>query len=91
VSALVFSVFISIIVLLLSGMLAACQDPWATVGGTSLCYDPVLTLELLFIEPFANANNLAVTLRETTLLIFAGLAVSFPFELACSTSVCRAR
>jgi simple sugar transport system permease protein len=80
VSALVFSVFISIIVLLLSGMLAACQDPWATVGGTSLCYDPVLTLELLFIEPFANANNLAVTLRETTLLIFAGLAVVISFR-----------
>jgi simple sugar transport system permease protein len=80
VSALVFSVGVSVIVLLFSGIIADCAEPWTTVAGTSLCYDPVLTLEMLFVEPLTDANNLAVTLRETTLLIFAGLAVVISFR-----------
>lgn len=79
-SALVFSVLVSLIILIVSGLPATCGDPWMIIGGRTLCYDPVLTLRMLFIEPLSSAGSLALTLRETTVLVFTGLAVAISFR-----------
>lgn len=80
VAALVFSVIISMLVLIGSGYLATCDEPWVVFAGRRLCYNPLLTLDMLFLQPLANPNNLALTLRETTILIFTGLAVAISFR-----------
>lgn len=80
ISALILSVIASMIVLIASGMIATCQEPWLLFAGRRFCYNPILTLNMLFVQPVANANNLALTLRETTVLIFTGLAVAISFR-----------
>ena len=78
--ALIFSVIITMLIVTASGLLASCQDAWLSWGQLYFCYDPVQTARLLFISPLENKNNLAYTLRETTILVFTGLAVAISFR-----------
>jgi len=80
VSALVVSVLVSVLVLIGSGLLATCREPWLVLAENRFCYDPMLTLSKLFVEPVLNGNGLALTLRETSVLVFTALAVAITFR-----------
>ncbi|WP_227376464.1 ABC transporter permease [Haladaptatus halobius] len=110
-AALVMSVFVGGVVILVSGFVATCSNPFLaeklliTIPGTggwgvvlplpgSFCYDPVQVYKYLFVGAFANPQqfslvpfdpainqfSLAVTLRQTTMLLLTGLAVAVAFR-----------
>ena len=110
-AALVMSILVGGVVILVSGFVATCSDPFLaqkmliTIPGTggwgielplpgSFCYDPIQVYKYLFIGAFADPQqfslipfnpaidqySLAATLRETTMLLFTGLAVAVAFR-----------
>ncbi|WP_135828611.1 ABC transporter permease [Halorussus halobius] len=81
VAALVLSVLVGALVILVSGLLATCDSPFFAVPGVgSFCYDPVSVYYVLFQGAVWPPYNVAVTLKETTLLLFTGLAVAVAFR-----------
>ncbi len=111
IAALVMSFFVGGFVILFSGFVATCSDPFLaqklliTIPGTggwgielplpgSFCYNPIQVYKYLFIGAFADPQqfslvpfnpaidqySLAATLRETTMLLFTGLAVAVAFR-----------
>ncbi|MFC7186994.1 ABC transporter permease [Halorubrum yunnanense] len=88
-AALVLSVLIGAVLVLVAGRMTTC-----TVGeavyyfGTGFCYDPVVVFDRLFLgalgDPFSGGwspnGQFAVTLRESTLLLFTGLSVALAFR-----------
>ncbi|WP_435153298.1 ABC transporter permease [Haladaptatus sp. DFWS20] len=110
-AALAMSILVGGFVILFSGFVATCSDPFLaqtmliTIPGSggwgiaiplpgSFCYNPVQVYKYLFIGAFADPQqfslipfnpaidqfSLASTLRETTMLLFTGLAVAVAFR-----------
>jgi simple sugar transport system permease protein len=89
VSALLLSVLLGTVIVTVAGLLATCRDPVLTLGGSTLCYDPFYVFDRLFLgalgDPFAGGwsplnPQFALTLRETTVLVFTGLSVALAFR-----------
>jgi simple sugar transport system permease protein len=76
--------------ILVSGRMATCAPADATsYVGVSFCYDPVTVYDRLFLgalgDPLSPGwsplnGQFAVTLRETTVLVFTGLSVAIAFR-----------
>ncbi|MFB6090649.1 MAG: ABC transporter permease [Halobellus sp.] len=88
-AALVLSVLIGALLVLVAGRMTTCAPSSAVYYlGTGFCYDPVTVFDRLFLgalgEPFRGDwspnGQFAVTLRETTLLLFTGLSVALAFR-----------
>jgi len=86
VAALVASLLVGSVIVVVAGLLATCSRPVTVVGvelvtpAGALCYDPIEVYYQLFVAPFLNPFNLAQTLKELTLLVFAGLSVAVAFR-----------
>jgi simple sugar transport system permease protein len=87
-AALVLAIAVGAVIVVVSGVVATCREPSAFLGLGS-CYDPVQVYHELFLgslgHPFASGWDpfnfrMAVTLQETTLLIFTGLSVAVAFR-----------
>jgi simple sugar transport system permease protein len=88
-AALVLSVLIGAVLVLVAGRMTTCTAGEAVYYfGTGFCYDPVVVFDRLFLgalgDPLSGGwspnGQFAVTLRETTLLIFTGLSVALAFR-----------
>ncbi|TKX80001.1 ABC transporter permease [Halorubrum sp. SD626R] len=88
-AALVLSVLIGAVLVLVAGRMTTCTAGEAVYYfGTGFCYDPVVVFDRLFLgalgDPLSGSwspnGQFAVTLRETTLLIFTGLSVALAFR-----------
>ena len=80
-AALALSVVVGGLVVLVSGLVATCESPFfAAPGVGSFCYDPVAVYAVLLQGAFGSAFNVAITLKETTLLVFTGLSVAIAFR-----------
>jgi simple sugar transport system permease protein len=83
IAAFFASILVGVVIILGAGIVATCPNvtPFLTFpGGATACYDPISVLETLFLAPFASAFNVALTAKETTLLLFTGLAVAVAFR-----------
>lgn len=86
IAALVTSIVVGGVIVVVSGMAAACEEPAFAFFGPSSCYDPIGVYVQLFQGAIGNvlANpfnfRLAVTLKQTTLLVFTGLSVAVAFR-----------
>jgi len=88
-SALALSVVVGTGIVFVAGLVATCRTPVLTLGGTTLCYDPFFVFDRLFLgalgDPFGGGwsplnPQFALTLRETTVLVFTGLSVALAFR-----------
>nr|WP_274326191.1 ABC transporter permease [Halosimplex aquaticum] len=89
VAALALSILVGTVIVVVGGLLATCRSPVLTAGEVTLCYDPIAVWDRLFLgalgDPLSagwsplNAQ-FAVTLRETTILVFTGLSVALAFR-----------
>ena len=90
VAALVLAVAVGFVIVVLAGLAATCASK-ATIFGvaTPLCYNPFAVYHELFLGAIGHplAGNwtplhfrMAVTLQQTTLLVFTGLAVAVSFR-----------
>ena len=88
-SALLLSILLGTVIVFVAGLLATCRDPVLTIGGSTLCYDPFYVFDRLFLgalgDPFAGGwsplnPQFALTLRETSVLVFTGLSVALAFR-----------
>ncbi|PSP77871.1 ribose ABC transporter permease [Halobacteriales archaeon QS_1_68_20] len=52
----------------------------AVPGVANACYSPMDVYYQLFVAPFTSSFDLALTLKETTLLLFTGLSVAVAFR-----------
>jgi len=81
VAALVTSVLVGGVIVLVSGWAASCSTPAFTVPGLgAFCWNPITVFYYLFQGAFGSSFNVAVTLQETTLLVFTGLSVAIAFR-----------
>ncbi|WP_435194364.1 ABC transporter permease [Natronomonas sp. EA1] len=89
-AALALSMFVGTVIVLVAGIFVKnCTEPAYFLAGQSFCYDPFHVYDRLFLgalgDPLAgnwdplNAQ-FAVTLRETTVLVFTGLSVAIAFR-----------
>ncbi|MFC6726350.1 ABC transporter permease, partial [Halobium palmae] len=85
-SALLLSMAVGFVLILAAGRMTTCSTARATYFGVGFCYDPVTVYDKLFLGAFGNLSTdpingqLATTLSETTVLMFAGLAVAVAFR-----------
>ena len=88
-AALLLSVAVGTVIVFVAGLVATCRDPVFTAGSTTLCYDPLFVFDRLFLgalgDPFTGGwsplnPQFALTLRETTVLVFTGLSVALAFR-----------
>ncbi|ELZ46765.1 ribose/branched-chain amino acids ABC transporter permease [Halorubrum coriense DSM 10284] len=88
-AALVLSVLIGAVLVLVAGRMTSCTAGEAVYYfGTGFCYDPVVVFDRLFLgalgDPLSGGwspnGQFAITLRETTLLLFTGLSVALAFR-----------
>ena len=88
-AALLLSILVGAVLVLVAGRMTACTPNEAVYYfGTGFCYDPILVFDRLFLgalgDPLSGGwspdGQFSVTLRETTLLIFAGLSVALAFR-----------
>ena len=85
-AALVLSVLVGAVLVFVSGAAAACSEPAYGVFVVTSCYDPVQ----VYVQLFAGAYgpllsdpfnfSVALTLQETTVLLFTGLSVAVAFR-----------
>jgi len=83
VAAFFASILVGVAIIVLAGVVATCPDatPFLRLpGGTTACYDPIQVYDNLFLTPFGSAFNVALTAKETTLLLFMGLSVAVAFR-----------
>lgn len=80
VAAVLVSVLVGMVVLLGSGYAATCREPGLVLFGQGFCYDPVEVYAVLFDGAFGNPFNIALTLQQTTLLVFTGLSFAVAFR-----------
>ncbi|MEF8757001.1 MAG: ABC transporter permease, partial [Halobacteriales archaeon] len=83
VAAFFASILVGGAIVLVAGLVTACPDvtPFLRLpGGTNVCYNPIRVFDTLFLTPFASPFNVALTAKETTLLVFSGLAVAVAFR-----------
>lgn len=85
-AALVASVLVGGLIVFFSGTAATCQEPAYGVFGLTSCYNPISVYSVLVTGAFGSILsdpfnfNVALTLKETTLLIFTGLSVAVAFR-----------
>jgi simple sugar transport system permease protein len=88
-AALTLSVLVGTVIVFVAGLVATCRSPVLTAGGVTLCYDPFFVFDRLFLgalgDPFSGGwsplnPQFALTLRETTILVFTGLSVALAFR-----------
>ena len=85
-AALVCSILVGAGIVLVAGVAATCEEPSFWVFSLSSCYDPVAVYVQLFTgaigDVLANPFNfsIALTLQESTLLVFTGLSVAVAFR-----------
>ncbi len=85
-AALVCSILVGVVIVLVSGVAATCSQPAIALFSLTSCYDPVAVYVQLFTgavgNVFADPFNfsVALTLKETTLLVFTGLSVAVAFR-----------
>ena len=82
-AALALSVVVGGLVVLISGLvLSPCPTaPFFSLSGVGVfCYDPIQVYQVLLRGAFGSTFNLAITLKETTLLLFTGLSVAVAFR-----------
>ena len=80
-AALALSVVVGALVVLVSGWVATCESPFFAASGVgSFCYDPVAVYRVMLGGAVWPTYNFALTLKETTLLLFTGLAVAVSFR-----------
>jgi simple sugar transport system permease protein len=75
-AAVLVSVLIGGVVTVVAGLVAECGTP--TFGPS--CYNPLAVYEYLFLAPLYSSFNLGITVEETSLLLFTGLAVAVSFR-----------
>jgi simple sugar transport system permease protein len=80
VASLALALFVGAVLLLVSGAMAACGSPFLTLGGTEFCYNPIEVYSVMLNGAFGSAYTIGLTLRETTMLILAGVAVAVTFQ-----------
>lgn len=83
VAAFIASLLVGAGIVLVAGIVTACPDvtPFLGLpGGGAVCYNPIRVFDTLFLTPFESPFNLALTAKETTLLVFTGLAVAIAFR-----------
>jgi len=89
-ASLLAAVFVGTVLILVAGRATTCAAPDAVYyGGVGFCYDPIEVYDRLFLgalgDPLAGRwdplnRQLAITLRETTVLVFTGLSVAIAFR-----------
>jgi simple sugar transport system permease protein len=89
-AALVLAMLVGTVVILIGGRMTTCSASNAVYYfGVGFCYDPVAVYGRLFFgalgNPLSGSWNplnpqMAVTLRETTILVFTGLSVALAFR-----------
>ena len=95
-AALVLAVAVGFVIVVLAGVAASCAQTVSYFGvATPLCYDPVAVYSELFLGAIGHPERalfvpgatwtpldyrMAVTLQQTTLLVFTGLAVAVSFR-----------
>jgi simple sugar transport system permease protein len=78
--ALLFSLLVGAVILLGSGLLTECREPFLTLAGGTFCYNPVNIYGVMIEGAIGSSFNLAVTLQQTTMLILVGAAVAISFR-----------
>ncbi|WP_205596851.1 ABC transporter permease [Halostella salina] len=79
-ASLALALAVGAVLLLLSGAVATCESPFLTLGGTQFCYNPIEVYRVMLNGAIGSPYSLGLTLRETTLLILAGVAVAVTFQ-----------
>jgi simple sugar transport system permease protein len=81
-AALALSVVVGAVVILVSGwILSPCPtSPFFSTGFGEFCYNPATVYWVLLRGAFGSMFNIAITLKETTLLLFTGLSVAVAFR-----------
>ncbi|WP_201740109.1 ABC transporter permease [Salinigranum halophilum] len=89
-ASLVLAMFVGTVIILVSGRMTTCAPADAAYYfGVGFCYDPITVYDRLFLGALGDPldagwsplnSQLAVTLRETTVLIFTGLSVAIAFR-----------
>jgi simple sugar transport system permease protein len=89
-AALALAMLVGTVIILISGRMTSCSVSSATYYfGTGFCYNPVTVYDRLFLgalgDPLSAGwsplnSQLAVTLRETSVLVFTGLSVAIAFR-----------
>jgi simple sugar transport system permease protein len=90
IASLVLAMLVGTVIILVSGRMTTCSPAEAAYYfGVGFCYDPVVVYDRLFFgalgDPFSQGwsplnSQLAITLRETTILVFTGLSVAIAFR-----------
>src|SRR6056297_890938 len=80
-AALGLSVVVGAVIVLVSGWVATCDSPFFAMAGVgSFCYDPIAVYRVMLVGAAWPPYNFAITLKETTLLLFTGLSVAVAFR-----------
>ncbi|EMA44045.1 ABC transporter permease [Halococcus saccharolyticus] len=85
-AALAASIVVGGVIVVISGMAATCEEPAFAFFGPTSCYDPVGVYVQLFQGAIGNVLadpfnfQIALTLKETSLLVFTGLSVAVAFR-----------
>jgi len=79
-ASLALALIVGGLLLLASGAFATCGSPFLTLGGTQFCYNPIEVYNVMINGAIGSPYSIGLTLRETTLLILAGVAVAVTFQ-----------
>ncbi|UPV99579.1 ABC transporter permease [Halorussus gelatinilyticus] len=80
-AALGLSVVVGALIVIVSGWVATCDSPFVALAGVgSFCYDPISVYRVMLVGAVWPPYNFAITLKETTLLLFTGLSVAVAFR-----------
>ena len=92
-ASLLLAIAVGTVIIVVSGVAATCQSPAYTLAGPGFsfasCFDPVQVFDRLFLGALGDPlepgwdpldGQIAVTLRETTILIFTGLSFAIAFR-----------
>ncbi|KTG07591.1 ABC transporter permease [Haloferax profundi] len=89
IASLVLAIAVGTVLILVAGRMTTCAPSSAVYYfNVGFCYDPVLVFDRLFLgalgDPLRGGwspdGQFAITMRETTLLIFTGLSVAMAFR-----------
>ena len=86
IAAIAMSIVVGGVIVLVSGMAATCEEPAFAFLGPTSCYDPIGVYVQLFQGAIGDVLGdpfnfrLALTLKETALLVFTGLSVAVAFR-----------
>ena len=79
-AALAFAILVGAVIVTVAGVAARCADPALAVGTVEFCYNPFVVYYTLLQGAFGSWSALALTLQETSVLLFTGLSVAVAFR-----------